>query len=143
MNMYEYLELLQNKRIATQKGFLQQVLFVFCTLLGILASFGTPADNGSNIVLILWVMQYIFLLLGILCVAYVLWRYKQEIILLESKTKTKVLSGEGIQKLSDLPFVKTPGHVFWIENTGYVALILGLLVLVLLRVYPLVVSLFP
>jgi hypothetical protein len=74
-------------------------------------------------------------LLGVLCVAIVLFVQVRGSILLEKQTKEYALLLERGQRPDEIPFVPTPTYAFWIEYFGYGMLICAMVLLVVSRFF--------
>ena len=125
---------LQSERIDKETGFHQQVLFVGCTLLGLLSTLGI-AYSQDSIGAVLEAALYILLPLSILLELTALWWTKRSATLLESRAKAAVqMRREG--RHVETPFVRKPTFVKVAEFCGVLLFVASLLVLAVLKLRP-------
>lgn len=123
----EGLTRLQEERQNREREFHQQLLFVACTLLGLLATLGIRVGNDS-LGTCLQASLYISLPLSILLELTALLWTKRSAILLEKKTKEALILRED-GKPYEIPFVKKPIIVFVAEYLGIVFFVASLVLL--------------
>jgi hypothetical protein len=124
------LEKQQIRREMFHTGFLKQVLLVSCTLLGIASSFGS---YNNTLAVIIFRSMLSLNALGILCVGVVLFLQVRFAMILEKQTKEYIQETLRNQIPDEIPFVKTPICVFWIEYCGYAMIVLSIFLLVAIR----------
>lgn len=131
----EGLSKIQEERIGRETGFHEQVLFVSCTLLGILASLGIDGSR-CRWSKVLETGLYIALPASILLESAALWWTKRSAVLLERLTKEALLSRErGVS--CGMPFVRKPGIVRFSEAGGIFLFAVSVVLLSALKLMPL------
>lgn len=127
----EGLTRLQEERQNKEQEFHQQLLFVACTLLGLLATLGIQAGD-DNLGTYLQASLYILLPMCILLELTALLWIKRSAILLEKKTKG-ALESRADGKPYEIPFVKKPIIVLVFEFLGIVFFVASLILLSVLQ----------